>query len=93
MMQKYKNGVMSLFLCKYKICLCACLLSLIACSQKTEFVQTSEIIEIKPSAHLMQHTEEPIWTGQTNEDLIQYIFELKEALARCNADKKGLRGF
>ena len=41
-------------------------------------------------AMLLAPCPEPVWEGETNGDLIDYIADLKEALGKCNADKEAI---
>ena len=39
---------------------------------------------------LLEPCRMPQWQGKTNGDLVDYIAELKTALAVCSADKKAI---
>ena len=43
-------------------------------------------------AYLTQQTPEPVWSGTTNSDLIEHIFDLRQSLKSCNADKAAIAG-
>ena len=59
----------------------------VGCASKEEIIPISKVVEIKAPKHLTNPTPVPAWNGTTNQDLIEYVIELKEALNMCNADK------
>jgi hypothetical protein len=63
-------------------------LSLISCAKTPEFLPCSP-----PPAIRLQDVPEPVFRGQTNEDLIRYIQDLRAALRQSNLDKAALRLF
>ena len=66
-----------------------CLLLLTSCS-KAQPLPLPIAIEQPLPAHLLLESPVPLWRGSSNADLVDYIFELKAALAACNADKAAL---
>jgi len=63
------------------------------CASKQELIPITKLIELRAPKHLTKPTSVPAWRGATNQDLIEYVLELKEALNMCNADKAGVREF
>ncbi len=61
------------------------------CGAKKEFVPLPQVHYIKPANEFMRPTQIPQWQGKTNEDLINYILLLKEALILCNKDKEKIK--
>lgn len=49
------------------------------------------VIEQPLPAHLLLESPAPPWRGSSNADLVDYVFELRAALAACNADKAALK--
>ena len=41
-------------------------------------------------AHLLEATPEPEFQGTTNGDLLEWALENRDALRRCNADKRAI---
>ncbi len=68
-------------------------LQLTGCASKKEIVPITKLIELRTPKHLQMPTPVPEWNGTTNQDLIEYVLELKEALNMCNADKVGIGEF
>ncbi|MDR2199065.1 MAG: hypothetical protein LBR53_06390 [Deltaproteobacteria bacterium] len=46
-----------------------------------------------PPAIRLQEVPEPVFRGSTNEDLIHYIQDLRDAVRQSNLDKAALRRF
>ena len=44
-----------------------------------------------PPQHLLQQTLLPLFTGQTNEDLLYWALENRSALQTCNQDKQAIK--
>lgn len=63
------------------------LLFFTGCASKKEIIPITKVVEIKPPQHLTKPTPIPAWIGETNQDLAEYVLELREAVDMCNADK------
>lgn len=50
----------------------------------------AETIRLSPPPVLLLETPEPVWRGETNSDLLDYLLELRGALRACNTDKRAL---
>lgn len=67
--------------------LLACLLLLLAgCASCPDPIQTSPL----PMSHLYEPTPPPFCADRTNEDLLECLGRMREALDACNADKAAL---
>lgn len=62
---------------------------LTACSSKPLTVVKQE--PILPPKMLLNTCLEPQYNGQTWADILEHAIDLKEALAKCNIDKKALQ--
>ena len=63
----------------------------LGCSNKT-VATVPVVIRQDVPAYLTQQTPEPVWNGTTNSDLIEHIFDLRQSLKSCNADKAAIAG-
>lgn len=63
----------------------------LGCSNRT-VATVPVVIRQDVPAYLTQQTPEPFWNGTTNSDLIEHIFDLRQALKSCNADKAAIAG-
>lgn len=66
------------------LCSLLLLLSLYGCGTK---IETPVIQEQKIPVFLVEETPVPQFNGKSNEDLLDYVFDLRYALELCNADK------
>ena len=63
----------------------------LGCSNRTVATVPVVIRQGVPT-YLTQQTPEPVWNGTTNSDLIEHIFDLRQSLKSCNADKAAIAG-
>ncbi len=67
------------------LCLCLCA----ACSRRVD-VPVPLLLRTEVPAHLLEATPEPIFQGTSNGDLLEWALENRDALRRCNADKRAI---
>lgn len=67
------------------LCLCLCA----GCSRTVE-VPVPVAVRTEVPAHLLEATPEPEFQGTTNGDLLEWALENRDALRRCNADKRAI---
>ena len=64
---------------------------LFSCSSHREVIVETKLIKSVPPKILYQQIQEPLFVGKTNQDLINYIFDLKAVIKQYNIDKKLLQ--
>ena len=67
------------------LCLCLCA----GCSRTVE-VPVPLLLKREVPALLLEATPEPEFQGTTNGDLLEWALENRDALRRCNADKRAI---
>ena len=81
-----RNAIMRRCVCGTALlCLCLCA----ACSRRVE-VPVPLLLRTEVPAHLLEATPEPIFQGTSNGDLLEWALENRDALRRCNADKRAI---
>ena len=72
---------------------CGCgtaLLCLCLCAGCSRTVEVPVPVRTEVPAHLLEATPEPEFQGTTNGDLLEWALENRDALRRCNADKRAI---
>lgn len=78
MMRRWASGMMILFLGV-----------LPGCSRRVE-VPVPLLLKREVPEHLLEATPEPLFQGTSNGDLLEWALRNREALRRCNADKRAI---
>lgn len=67
------------------------MLILQGCSGTPKRIFVEKTTYVTPDEWMISPTEEPKLQGDTNRDLIFYVYDLRYSLAVCNADKEAIR--
>lgn len=69
-----------------------CLMLLSGCST-TEYVTVTETVVKKqyPPEHWLAECGSPVFIGNSNQDLMDYVLVMRTALNKCNEDKAALK--
>jgi hypothetical protein len=68
---------------------------LLACSSSSprKVIIETKIVKQLPPSILAQELQLPQFTGKTNQDLVNHIFDLNAVIAQCNIDKALLKSW
>jgi hypothetical protein len=66
---------------------------LFSCSTPHDVIIKTKIVNVTPPEVLYKPLEKPVLTGDKNNDLVNYLFDLNKAFEQCNADRTLLRQF